>query len=106
MPGFQCATCFQCATYRKNGKSGGTLANFKKTKYFTPMNTLRHKQPVSRARAGYQAANLEAATIIAADPVKYPVGGLMQEWADVILSRAAAPPADWEAGPLFQQRAA
>ena len=53
----------------------------------------------------YHAANIEAATIIAADPVRYPLGGLMQEWADVILSKAAVP-ADAECGPLFQQRAA
>jgi hypothetical protein len=49
--------------------------------------------------AKFDEENLRAARIVAADPVRYP--GLMQEWADMILSRAAAPPADWEAGPLF-----
>jgi hypothetical protein len=52
----------------------------------------------------YRAANEMSATIIASDQVRYP--GLMQEWADMILSRAAAPPADREAGPLFQKRRA
>ena len=61
---------------------------------------------VKRAVDRYREQNEMAATIIASDPVRYPVGGLMQEWADMILSKAAAPPADWEAGPLFQQRAA
>ena len=58
------------------------------------------KRTVSRARAGYDAANLEAATIIAADPAKYPEGSLMATWADVILSKAARPD-DADAGPLF-----
>jgi hypothetical protein len=31
---------------------------------------------------------LESATIIASDPVAYPEGSLMAEWADVVLSRA------------------
>jgi hypothetical protein len=31
---------------------------------------------------------LESATIIASNPALYPEGGLMAEWADVVLSRA------------------
>ena len=56
----------------------------------------------TKAVDGFRLANLECAHIIASDTVRYPPGGLMQEWADVILSRAAVPPADWEAGPLFR----
>jgi hypothetical protein len=52
----------------------------------------------------YAADNLEAARIIAADPGRYP--GIMQTWAALIIERTEAPPADWEAGPLFAQRAA
>ena len=48
----------------------------------------------------YAASNLECACIIASNPVAYPLGGLMQEWADVVLSRAVQPQ-DAEAGPLF-----
>jgi hypothetical protein len=58
---------------------------------------------VCSVREGYDAANLECASIIAADPVKYQ--GLVQEWADAILSKAADVP-DSEAGPLFAQGAA
>jgi hypothetical protein len=36
----------------------------------------------------YRAGNIEAALIIAADPVRYP--GVMQEWAAIVLS----PPAE------------
>ena len=61
------------------------------------------KQTVSRARAGYQRANEEAATIIAADPAKYQ--GVMQEWADRILTKAAHPD-ELEAGPLIDRRKA
>lgn len=50
----------------------------------------------------YDLANLEAATIIAANPEKYQ--GVLQEWADLILSKAAAP-SDSEAGPLFRTAA-
>lgn len=51
----------------------------------------------------YDQGNLVAACLIAADPVKYQ--GALQEWADVILTKAATP-ADAEAGPLFRQAAA
>jgi hypothetical protein len=57
---------------------------------------------VRSARQGYSASNLESATIIASDPALYPEGGLMQTWADRILTEAAAP-MDSECGPLFQQ---
>lgn len=53
----------------------------------------------------YDAANMEAATIIASDPEKYPDGSLMARWADLILSRAVGVKDD-EAGPLFRQRVA
>ena len=46
------------------------------------------KRTVSRARAGYQKANEEAATIIAGNPALYPEGGLMAQWADMVTSRA------------------
>ena len=48
----------------------------------------------------YAEGNLLAATIIAADPVKYPGGA--QEWADLILTRAAE--VDERPGPLFRHR--
>ena len=53
----------------------------------------------------YDAANLEAATVIASDPEKYPEGSLPALWSDVVLSKAAEPD-DAEAGPLFESRAA
>ena len=54
------------------------------------MMTRRPPKPaaVRSARQGYTASNLESATIIASDPVAYPEGSLMAEWADVVLSRA------------------
>jgi hypothetical protein len=58
-----------------------------------------------RARQGYATSNLECACLIALDPVAYPEGSLMAEWADVVLSRAAHPD-DALAGPLFESRAA
>lgn len=62
---------------------------------------MRRRPPsVRSAREGYDLANLECACLIAAAPEKYPEGGLMQWWADVILSKAAAP-VDAECGPLF-----
>jgi hypothetical protein len=68
------------------------------------MAVMTRQTPTVRAvREGCDAGNLEAATIIAADPVKYQ--GLMQEWADAILSKATQVP-ESEAGPLFAQRAA
>ena len=54
---------------------------------------------VRSARQGYAASNLESATIIAANPEKYQ--GVLQEWADRILTEAAAP-SDSEVGPLFE----
>jgi hypothetical protein len=58
------------------------------------------KQTVSRVLAGYQQQNEMAANLIAADPVRYQ--GVLQEWADLILSKAAHPD-DSEAGPLFKR---
>ena len=48
----------------------------------------------------YNEANLECACIIAANPTLYPEGGLMQRWADVVLSRAVDSQ-DAKAMPLF-----
>jgi hypothetical protein len=59
----------------------------------------RQTPTVRTVREGYDAGNLECASIIAADPAKYQ--GLMQEWADGILSKAAHVP-ESEAGPLFK----
>ena len=56
-----------------------------------------------RARQGYAADNLECACIVAADPERYQ--GVLQTWADLILTRAAQPD-DALAGPLFESRAA
>jgi hypothetical protein len=42
------------------------------------------KQRITEA---YRASNIEAARIIAADPVKYP--GIMQEWARLVLNPSA-----------------
>lgn len=53
----------------------------------------------------YATNNLVAASIIASNPALYPPGGLMQEWADRILTQAAETP-DAECGPLFRQVAA
>ena len=50
----------------------------------------------------YDAANLEAATVIASDPERYQ--GVLAEWADTILTRAAQPD-EALAGPLFRQAA-
>ena len=44
----------------------------------------RHHRAVDRYRAG----NIEAATIIIADPVKYPPDSLLGEWAALVLQRA------------------
>ena len=62
------------------------------------------KQTVSRVRASYSAANREAATLIASDPVAYPENSLMAQWADRILTKAAQPDQS-EAGPLFSNAA-
>jgi hypothetical protein len=51
----------------------------------------------------YDQDNLVAACLIAADPDKYQ--GVLQDWADTILSKAAAP-SDSECGPLFRTTAA
>ena len=53
------------------------------------------KPTVKSKQAAYDAGNLEAARIIAADPDKYP--GVMQEWAQMILDTL---------GNLFERRAA
>jgi hypothetical protein len=49
----------------------------------------------------YDAANLEAATLIASQPDLYPPGSVMQQWADEILSKAAKVD-DSDCGPLFE----
>lgn len=59
----------------------------------------------ARITERYDAGNLMAACLIAADPVAYSEGGLMAEWSDIVLSRAATPD-DADAGPLFAQRKA
>jgi hypothetical protein len=53
-------------------------------------------------RNPYAQANLEAARVILADIERYggESAGLVQ-WARLIVKRTEAPPADWEAGPLF-----
>lgn len=66
----------------------------------TKRHTQRHaeKQPVSRARIGYQRANEEAAGIVLQDVAKY--GGeqaALVQWARLVLSKAA-PRIE---GPLF-----
>jgi hypothetical protein len=55
-----------------------------------------------RAADQYRRANLEAARIIVADVQRYggESAGLVR-WARLFVSRVEAPPADWEAGPLF-----
>jgi hypothetical protein len=65
--------------------------------------TTKARITVRSARDGYSAGNLESATIIAADPKRYQ--GVLQEWADTILTRAAQPD-DALVGPLFESRAA
>jgi hypothetical protein len=59
-----------------------------------------------RAADHYRAGNLEVATVVLADPERYggETAGLVQ-WARLFISRVEAPPADWEAGPLFRQAA-
>ena len=49
----------------------------------------------------YDKGNLECACIIAGNPALYPEGGLMQTWADRILTEAAEI-SDEEVGPLFE----
>jgi hypothetical protein len=58
-----------------------------------------------RLTSQHNVANLESARIIASDPVKYPGGGVMQQWAELILSNDAKPE-DSEFGPLFKTEAA
>ena len=64
---------------------------------------LRHTRRASgndrSATRQWDKSNLEAATIIASNPDKHQ--GALQQWADVILSKAAAPK-DSECGPLFR----
>ena len=55
----------------------------------------------------YRDQNEQAARLILADVARY--GGpdsLMGQWAALIVGRIEAPPADWEAGPLFAGKAA
>jgi hypothetical protein len=67
----------------------------------------KRTKAVGGVQAGYTASNLLAATLLAADPERYPAGSLMAEWSDMILSKAAEI-SDSEVGPLFpkQSRAA
>ena len=59
----------------------------------------------SKARAAFEAANLEAARIIAADPAKYPPDSLLGQWAAMVLDRKTV--VDTPApGPLFKPEAA
>ena len=55
-----------------------------------------------RVAARFDADNLAAARIIAADPVKYPAGSLPAVWAALVLAKAVPT----IKGPLFRQRAA
>ena len=56
----------------------------------------------ARITERYDQANLESACIITANPERYL--GVLQEWPDTILTRAAEPD-ESEAGPLFRQAA-
>jgi hypothetical protein len=47
----------------------------------------------SRVQRSYELANETAARIIAADPAKYPPGGLAAMWAALVLEKATAAPA-------------
>ena len=75
--------------------------------YIMGMRIKRTKRtkPVCSMRDGFDAANLLAATLIASDPMTYPEGSLMAEWADLVLSKAAVLD-NALAGPLFESRAA
>ena len=60
-----------------------------------------------RAADHYRAANETCARVILADVQRY--GGpdsLMVVWARLVIERNQAPPADAEAGPLFERWAA
>jgi hypothetical protein len=62
---------------------------------------------MKKSASGYGQQNRRAAEIIMKDPERY--GGpesLMVQWALLVLSRVGAPPADAEAGPLFERWAA
>ena len=61
---------------------------------------IKRTKVVGSAQAGFDASNLLAATLLASDPALYPEGGLMQTWADRILTEAAEI-SDEEVGPLF-----
>jgi hypothetical protein len=63
------------------------------------------KRTIKSAPDAFAAANLTAASIIASDPVTHPVGSLMAEWAEVILTRAAEALAEGSA-PLFSTQEA
>jgi hypothetical protein len=57
-----------------------------------------HRPPTVRsAREGYATANSEAAGVILADPVAYPPGSLMQQWARAYMERSQPT----VRGPLF-----
>jgi hypothetical protein len=45
------------------------------------------KTSIKRASELYSTGNQAAARLIAADPVAYPLGGLMREWAQAVLNR-------------------
>jgi hypothetical protein len=65
-----------------------------KRKYIPPPTIKAQKK-------GFDAANLEAARIIAAEPGKYP--GLMAEWSKAILPADDAP--EYDEMPLFRRSA-
>ena len=57
-----------------------------------------------RAADRYRAANETCARVILADIQRYGgPGSLMAIWARLVIERSQAPPADAEAGPLFER---
>jgi hypothetical protein len=82
------------------------VENLKQTRFGAWPVTRRSPKPaaVRSAKEGHDLANLESACIIASNPVAYPEGSLMAEWADMILSRAADAD-EAKAMPLFRTAA-
>jgi hypothetical protein len=66
---------------------------------------LRRDRNVRSAQDGFAAANLLAATLLAADPAMFPLGSLPAVWSDLVLTRAAERD-EAEASPLSARRAA
>jgi hypothetical protein len=67
----------------------------------TPV-TQNGKATKTRLSERYTAANFEAARVLLENPARYggESAGLVR-WARLFVSQVEAPPADWEAGPLF-----